>query len=319
MSLSFEKTSANHPDYVLLIQALDKYLAVTDGEEHGFYAQYNHSDTIKHIIIAYNENQAVGCGAIKEYEVDCMEVKRMYVQPEFRGRGIATAILKELEQWTRQLRYQRCVLETGKRQPEAIALYQKNDYKLIPNYGQYEKMDNSCCFEKQIAPTYTTQRLYLKPSDLNDAAFILELFNTPKWKKYIGERNVNTVEDAKQYIGNRMVTQYKKLGYSNFTIIKKDNQEKIGTCGVYTRDGLDIPDIGFAFLPAFEGKGYAFEAASKVLALAKDEFKLSKVSGITTKENLSSQKLLNKLGLTFKKIVHIPNDPEDLLYYEKTI
>lgn len=319
MSLRFEKTTAKHPDYVQLVKALDQYLAVTDGDEHDFYAQYNHSDTIKHIIVAYDENQPAGCGAIKEFEVDCMEVKRMYVRPEFRGKGIATAILKELEEWTRQLRYQRCVLETGKRQPDAIALYKKNDYKLIQNYGQYAEMENSYCFEKQIASTYTTQRLSLKPSDLNDAAFILELFNTPKWIKYIGERNVNTVEDAKQYIGNRMVTQYKSLGYSNFTVINTADQQKMGTCGVYTRDGLDIPDIGFAFLPAFEGKGYAFEAASKVLALAKNKFKLSKVSAITTRENLSSQKLLNKLGLVFKKIVHIPNDPEDLLYYEKTI
>jgi len=92
----------------------------------------------------------LGCGAIKEYNGDTMEIKRMYVSPDNRKKGIATKILTELENWARELSYAKCILETGKRQPEAIELYKKNGYKLIPNYGQYTEMENSLCFEKQV-------------------------------------------------------------------------------------------------------------------------------------------------------------------------
>jgi len=127
---------------------LDADLQKRDGEEHTFYAQFNKIDHIKHVVVAYVNNKAVGCGAIKEYSTDAVEVKRMYVQPHHRGEGIASEVLMALEAWAAELNYTKCVLETGKKQPEAIRLYHKNGYAVIPNYGQYENVENSVCFEK---------------------------------------------------------------------------------------------------------------------------------------------------------------------------
>ena len=101
-------------------------------------------------LLLMRNNQPVGCGAIKEYDANTMEVKRMFTLPECRGKGVATKVLNELEKWTTELGYEKCILETGKKQPEAIALYKKSGYKSIPNYGQYSGMDNSVCFEKEM-------------------------------------------------------------------------------------------------------------------------------------------------------------------------
>ena len=129
---------------------MDKDLAVRDGDEHSFYAQYNKIDEIKYAVVAYENETPVGCGAIKEYEPGVMEVKRMYVPDQHRKKGIATKVLKELEKWAAELSYAKCILETGKKQPEAIGLYIKNGYKPIPNFGQYAGVENSVCFEKEI-------------------------------------------------------------------------------------------------------------------------------------------------------------------------
>ncbi len=142
------KTDASQPDFKKLVEFLDADLAERDGEEHSFYDQFNKLHLIKYALVAYEKNIPVACGAIKEFEPNVMEVKRMYVTPEKRGKGIATKVLSALENWARDLGYQKCVLETGKRQPEAIALYTKNGYKIIPNYGQYAGIENSVCFEK---------------------------------------------------------------------------------------------------------------------------------------------------------------------------
>lgn len=144
------RTTSDNKDFQKLVAALDADLRIRDGEEHGFYAQYNKIDTIKHVVVAYENNEPVGCGAVKKYDSDTMEVKRMYVPPEKRNKGIASVVLKELEQWTAELNYKKCLLETGKKQPEAIALYKKNGYKIVPNFGQYENVANSVCFEKVL-------------------------------------------------------------------------------------------------------------------------------------------------------------------------
>ncbi len=142
------KSDASQPDFKKLVAFLDADLAERDGEDHSFYDQFNKLHLIKYALVAYEKDLPVACGAIKEFEPNVMEVKRMYVTPEKRGKGIATKVLSSLEDWARELGYQKCVLETGKRQPEAIALYTKNGYKIIPNYGQYAGIENSMCFEK---------------------------------------------------------------------------------------------------------------------------------------------------------------------------
>jgi putative acetyltransferase len=145
------RTDSSDNDFREMVRLLDLELAVVDGSEHNFYSQFNKIDNIRHAVVAYDNEKPVGCGAIKEYDETSMEVKRMYVLPDNRNRGIASMILRELELWTAEMSYIRCVLETGKRQPEAIALYKKNGYVSIPNYGQYVGVENSVCFEKNIS------------------------------------------------------------------------------------------------------------------------------------------------------------------------
>jgi putative acetyltransferase len=133
-----------------LVRELDADLSIRDGEDHSFYDQFNKIDFIKYAIVAFDNEMAVGCGAIKEYSKDTMEVKRMYVLVNRRGQGIASKILNELENWAIELNYKKCILETGKKQPEAIELYKKSGYQVIPNFGQYKNVENSICFEKII-------------------------------------------------------------------------------------------------------------------------------------------------------------------------
>lgn len=162
----------------------------------------------------------------------------------------------------------------------------------------------------------TTERLFLRPTNIEDSSFIFELMNTPKWIKNIGDRNIQSPLDAENYIKEKMIPQLEKLGYSNYTVIRKDDHVKLGSCGLYNREGIEGVDIGFAFLPQYEGKGYAYESANKLMALAFSEFNIKKVSGITIEENTASRKLLEKLGLKFSKIIRLPDDDVDLLLYE---
>jgi len=149
--ITLTRTDSGNHDFIGLVKLLDAELAELDGSEHAFYAQLNKTDKIKHVIVAYENDKPIGCGAIREYSTTATEVKRMYTLPERRGKGIATKILAELEKWASELSYQKCMLETGKRQPDAIKLYKKNGYKIIPNYGKYVQMENSVCFEKEIS------------------------------------------------------------------------------------------------------------------------------------------------------------------------
>ena len=144
------RTNSENPDFIKLVKFLDEDLAIKDGEAHFFYAQFYKINKIMHVVLAYENKIPLGCGAIKEYDTNTMEVKRMYTSPESRKKGIATKILTELEKWVFELSYGRCILETGKRQPEAIGLYKKSGYTQIPNYGQYSGVENSVCFEKEI-------------------------------------------------------------------------------------------------------------------------------------------------------------------------
>lgn len=150
MSINIIRTKSDNSDFRDLVRLLDADLAIRDGDKHSFYDQFNKIDNIRYVVVAYENEKPAGCGAIKEYDQDSMEVKRMYVLPGNRKKGIATKILTELENWAGELSYSKCILETGKGQPEAIELYKKNGYTLIQNYGQYEGIENSLCFEKSL-------------------------------------------------------------------------------------------------------------------------------------------------------------------------
>lgn len=144
------RTDSENEDFVELVRHLDAELAVRDGDDHAFYAQFNKIAKLKHVVLAYEDGKALGCGAIRELDSGDIEIKRMYVPPTSRSKGIATKVLLELENWARELSFTRCVLETGLKQPEAIHLYEKNGYERIPNYGQYIDVGNSLCFGKDI-------------------------------------------------------------------------------------------------------------------------------------------------------------------------
>lgn len=148
--IQIKRTNSNHPHFQSLVLDLDLELKVRDGEDHAFYAQYNKSDSIKFVVVAYENSEAVGCGAIKEWDSQTVEVKRMFVPLKFRGKGIASYVLTELEKWATEMGYKKCILETGENQPEAIQLYTKNNYIRIPNYGQYAGVEASKCFEKNL-------------------------------------------------------------------------------------------------------------------------------------------------------------------------
>ena len=148
--ITLTRTDSDNQDFIALVKVLDAELAELDGEEHAFYAQLNKTHNLKHVIIAYENGKPIACGALREHSPTIMEVKRMYTLPETRGKGIATKILADLEKWASELSYQKCILETGKRQPDAIRLYEKNGYKIIPSYGKYVNMENSVCFEKEM-------------------------------------------------------------------------------------------------------------------------------------------------------------------------
>jgi GNAT superfamily N-acetyltransferase len=144
------RTDSNNTDFQDLVKKLDAYLAKIDGDENAFYSQYNKIDSLNHVVVLFENSTPLACGAIKESDPNRMEVKRMYTSIDARGKGFASKVLSELEKWAGEMGYKACVLETGKRQPDAIALYEKAGYKQIPNYGQYIGVENSVCFEKQF-------------------------------------------------------------------------------------------------------------------------------------------------------------------------
>jgi putative acetyltransferase len=146
--VTLKRINSDDMDFQVLVKELDKDLKIRDGEEHSFFAQFNKIDMIRYALVAYLGAEPVGCGAIKPYDEKTMEVKRMYVPLAYRGRGIASVVLLELEKWAAELGFERCILETGQKQPEAIKLYQKNNYSIIPNFGQYAGVESSVCFEK---------------------------------------------------------------------------------------------------------------------------------------------------------------------------
>ena len=148
--ITIKRTNSDDIDFINLVVLLDKDLAIRDGEDHAFYNQFNKTDTIKHVLVYYENDIPVGCGAFREKENGTTEIKRMFVRHDYRKKGIASAILAALEIWAKESGYMHTILETGKNQPEAINLYQKLNYTIIPNYPPYEKMDNSVCMKKTL-------------------------------------------------------------------------------------------------------------------------------------------------------------------------
>jgi putative acetyltransferase len=145
-----KRTDAADAAFQSLVVLLDKDLAARDGDEHAFYAQFNKTDHIHHVVVCLQDDIPVACGAFKPYDEQTVEIKRMFVLPEHRGKGLAAQVLKELETWAQELHFSACILETGKKQPEAISLYRKNGYQPMENYGPYKNVENSVCMKKKL-------------------------------------------------------------------------------------------------------------------------------------------------------------------------
>jgi len=161
-----------------------------------------------------------------------------------------------------------------------------------------------------------TERLILRPTTIDDVEFILQQLNMPKWHEFIGDRKVKTLAQAKKYITTKLRPQIDKLGYGTFTVIRKSDGVKLGTCGLYDREGIEGIDIGFAFLTQYEKNGYAYESSNKLKQVALNKFNLKHINAITTVKNISSQKLLEKLGLKYIKMIQLADEGEQVMLYQ---
>lgn len=161
-----------------------------------------------------------------------------------------------------------------------------------------------------------TDRLYIRPVTTDDAAFIYTLMNSKGWIENIGDRQIHSIAIAEDYIRDKMLEQHRKMGYGNNIVFLKNTNQAIGAVGIYNRPGLEYADIGFAFLDEYHGKGYALESARPILQQGFERHNLQTVQGITVKENMPSQKLLEKLGLHYKEMIKLPDDDIPLKLYE---
>jgi RimJ/RimL family protein N-acetyltransferase len=162
---------------------------------------------------------------------------------------------------------------------------------------------------------FKTERLVVRRMDLEDAGFIFRLFNSPKWLQFIGDRNVRSPEEAGNYLKNVYLKSYADNGFGAWLVTIKDSGEPIGLCGLFRRPYLASPDLGYSLLPEFEGKGYAFEAASGALSYVSNEMKRTSLLAIVSERNKRSSHLLEKLGFTFMEEIQPPNEDRILHLY----
>ena len=160
-----------------------------------------------------------------------------------------------------------------------------------------------------------TQRLILRKFTVDDAAFMLKLLNTPSWLRFIGDRNVRTIEEAEQYLLNGNIRSYQEYGFGFYVVVLKETQESIGICGIVKREGLEDVDIGFAFFQQFMGKGYGYESASSVLNYTLNDLKIKRIVAIVDPQNVVSIALIKKIGMQFKKMIRVSPKDIDLMLF----
>ena len=162
-----------------------------------------------------------------------------------------------------------------------------------------------------------TDRLILRRFNVDDAQFILTLLNEPSFLRYIGDKRVRNLEDARQYILNGPVASYERHGFGLFLVALKESQTPVGMCGLLKRDELPEPDIGFALLPAFWSKGFAFEAAIAVLQDARERLSVERVLAITSLDNDASIKLLERLGFRCERVINLLSSGEQVNLFKR--
>jgi RimJ/RimL family protein N-acetyltransferase len=164
-----------------------------------------------------------------------------------------------------------------------------------------------------------TERLSLRKITMDDALFMLDLLNQPSFIQFIGDRGVRTLDDARNIIAKRYIEAYERLGFGIYLTLLRDAQTPIGICGLVKRDGLDDVDVGYAFLPQYWSKGYASEAASAVLDYARNTLGIRRVLGITTPDNASSIRVLERVGLKFERMVKLPGEKTELKLFATNV
>jgi RimJ/RimL family protein N-acetyltransferase len=166
-----------------------------------------------------------------------------------------------------------------------------------------------------MTPVLETERLRLKQFTFDDIPFVIELLNSPGWLQFIGDRNVRTPEQAKSYLENGPLKSYALNGYGLCLVERKDDGQPVGMCGILNREALDSPDIGFAFLPAFHGQGYALEIAQATIDDARETWGVSKLAAVVLEANTRSIRLLEKIGLSYVRPIQFPGSEDKLLLY----
>ena len=165
----------------------------------------------------------------------------------------------------------------------------------------------------------STDRLLIRFTNLHDADFIFKLMNSPKYLQFIGDKQVHTVGKAAAYIRLKMEPHVKEYGYGNYTVIRKSDQKKMGSCGLYRRVGIAGVDLGFAFLPEFESQGFAFEACTRVMKAAFERYGIEELRAYTSQENIASQNLLSRLGFVRDGEMQFPEEQEILLAFKTNL
>lgn len=160
-----------------------------------------------------------------------------------------------------------------------------------------------------------TPRLTLRRFTLDDDAFVLEMVNDPDWIRYIGDRGVRTLEDARAYIRDRTLAQYERLGFGMWVATLRGTGEVVGSCGLVRRDSLEDVDIGFAFLARHRGRGYAGEAAAAVLEYGVKEIGLRRIVAIVSPDNHRSIRVLERIGMRFERMIRLPDDDAEIPLY----
>lgn len=256
----------------------------------------------------------------KEFGRRPIEIARLYTDPVLLSKGIGHRMIDAAVEFARSENHDVIWLGVWQNNFRAVNFYQREGFRIfgIVKFVLGKDVQEDFVMTRSLHPEETvieTERLILRkfiPSI--DAPYFMELLNSPGWLKYIGDRKVYTIEASEEYLRNRPVKHYIDFGYGSYVVIEKASGRSIGNAGLFKRPHLDAPDIGYAFLPEYHGKGYAWEAVSAVkeysIALG-----MRKLYGVTVAYNERSIHLLEKLGLRFERTFRVEGDPEELCLY----